>query len=333
MRWGRWLVTCAVAALLAAPSAEAGELRISKGFGIHFLPLYVAEHRRLVEKHAAAAGLGDIKVSWPVIDGGNNINDAMLSGALDIAAIGVPGFLILWDKAKGNARFEILGLSAVGAGSLYLNTRNPGIRTLADFTPRSRIAVPGIKTSYAAVVLQMAAAQAFGMEHYARLDPLTVGLSHPDAVIAMLSGRSEIDSHVASPPFSYIELDNPSIHRVFSSVELFGNMTVIMSCTTRKFRDANPQLTNAVVAALDEAAVFVAANKPEAARIYRELTKIKSSDEQIMRILDDPDTRFSIVPQGIMRYADFMHGVGTLRSKPPSWKDLFAPEISGLPGS
>src|ERR1700674_27 len=153
MRWGRWLVTCAVAALLAAPSAEAGELRISKGFGIHFLPLYVAEHRRLVEKHAAAAGLGDIKVSWPVIDGGNNINDAMLSGALDIAAIGVPGFLILWDKAKGNARFEILGLSAVGAGSLYLNTRNPDVRTLADFTAKDRIAVPGIKTSYAAVVL------------------------------------------------------------------------------------------------------------------------------------------------------------------------------------
>src|SRR5437660_9505616 len=147
-----------VLSALALAPAGAAELRISKGFGMHYLPLYVMEHERLIEKHAAAAGLGDIKVAWSTIDGGNVINDAMLAGALDVASIGVPGFLNLWDKARGKPGVEIVGLSGVGSGSLYLNTRNPKVKTLADFTEADRIAVPGIKTSFAAVVLQVAAA-------------------------------------------------------------------------------------------------------------------------------------------------------------------------------
>src|SRR5437016_13675788 len=75
---------------LGAAHAETNELRISKGFGMHYLPLYVTEHERLIEKHAAAAGLGDIKVVWSTIDGGNVFNDAMLAGALDVASLGEP---------------------------------------------------------------------------------------------------------------------------------------------------------------------------------------------------------------------------------------------------
>src|SRR5262245_26147215 len=124
----RSLFVLAIAALLATAAAgsparaEGNELRISKGFGIHYLPLYVMEHQKLVEKHAAAAGLGDVKVSYRIIDGGNVINDAMLSGALDVAAIGVPGFLTFWDKARTNPGREVVGLGAVGGRSVLLVT-------------------------------------------------------------------------------------------------------------------------------------------------------------------------------------------------------------------
>ncbi len=330
----RLLLTCVLVTLgLAAAHADTNELRISKGFGMHFLPLYVMEHERLIEKHAKAAGLGDVKVTWSTIDGGNVINDAMLAGALDIASVGVPGFLNLWDKARGNPRLEIVGLSAVGAGSLYLNTRNPKVKTLADFTENDRIAVPGIKTSFAAVVLQMAAAKAFGMEHYARLDPLTVGVPHPDALAAMLSGRTEITSHFCSPPFSYIELDHPGIHRVVNTADLFGNLTIIMAYTTKRFYAANPRLAQAVVAAVDEANALIARDKPAAARFYRALATVKASEQELMRILDDPDSQYSIVPNGTMTYADFMHRAGTLRTRPASWKDLFVPDMRDRPGS
>src|SRR5438132_7706426 len=127
-----------------AARAETNELRVSKGFGIHYMPLYIMEKLKLVEKHAAAAGLGDVKVSYRVIDGGNVINDAMLAGSLDVATGGVPGFLTLWDKSRTIPQLEVRGLSGVGGGSVWLVTRNPAVKTLADFTEKDRIAGPGI---------------------------------------------------------------------------------------------------------------------------------------------------------------------------------------------
>lgn len=51
------------------------------------------------------------------------------------------------------------------ACALVLNCDRPGIRSLADFGPDDKIALPGIKTSRAAVVLQMLVAQRFGSEN------------------------------------------------------------------------------------------------------------------------------------------------------------------------
>jgi len=338
MNGHRVLARAALAAVLtlagvSGAHAEASALRVSKGFGIHYLTLYVMEKLQLVEKHAAAAGLGDVKVTWSVIDGGNVVNDAMLSGALDIAAGGVPGFLTLWDKARTVPQYEVKGLSAVGAGSVWLVTRNPNIKTLADFTDKDRIAVPGIKTSFVAIVLEMAAAQAFGKANYARLDPLTVSLPHPDALTAMLSRRSEITSHFSSPPFSYIEADQPDFHRVINSADVFGPMTIIMACARRSFYDANPKLSAAYVAAVKEAAAYIAANKREAARIYVSLAKVKTGEDEMMRMLDDPDTHYSAVPEGVMKYATFMSEVGTLKAPVKSWKDVFFPIVHDEAGN
>jgi hypothetical protein len=64
-------------------SAETAEVRVSKGYGILYLPLIVMADQKLLEKHAAKAGLGNIKVTWESFDGGNVINDAMLAGAIE----------------------------------------------------------------------------------------------------------------------------------------------------------------------------------------------------------------------------------------------------------
>ncbi len=329
-----WFAMAVVAAIgTGTARAETNELRVSKGFGIHYLPLYIMEKLKLVEKRAAAAGLGDVKVSYRVIDGGNIINDAMLAGALDVATGGVPGFLTLWDKTRTIPQMEARGLSGIGGGSVWLVTRNPNIKTLADYTEKDRIAVPGIKTSFVAVVLEMAAAKAFGRENYAKLDPLTVGISHPDALAAMLSGKTEITSHFSSPPFSYIENDQPGFHRVINSSDIFGALTIIMSYTTKRFYDANPKLSAAFVAAVDDAAQFIAADKRQAARIYIELAQVKTSEDEMLRMLNDPDTRYAAAPEGAMTYAGFMADIGTLKLRPAGWKDLFFPAVHDRPGS
>jgi NitT/TauT family transport system substrate-binding protein len=40
-----------------------------------------------------------------------------------------------------------------------------------------------------------------------------------------------------------------------------------------------------------------------------------------------------MVPESTLKYAEFMHAVGTIKIKPATWKDLFFPEVHGLPGS
>ena len=332
----RAVAAFAAVAMLVVPAlarADASSVRISYGFGILYLPLMVMDREHLLERHAKAAGLPDVKVEWKTFDGGNVINDAMLSGALDIAGIGVPGFLTLWAKAKDNRQIEVRGLTGMSSSSMYLMTRNPAVKKLGDFTDKDRIAVPGIKTSLPAVLLHMAAAKEFGEANYAKLDPITVGLPHPDALAVMLSGKGEIDSHMASPPFSYIEAESPSLHRVFDSVDLLGNITLDMTFTTRRFVEANPKLADAFVAAMQEACAMIAADKRKAAQIYNDVRKSKQPVEETLRILEDPNSRFTAVPEGTMRYAEFMSRIGTIKAKPASWKDLFFPPIHSSPGS
>src|SRR5205814_9140967 len=150
-RLARRLVVASLALVLpfAGPlaGAEVSAVRISHGYGVLYLPLMIMANEKLVEKHARSAGLGELRAEYKVLDGGNVINDAMLAGALDIASIGVAGFLTLWAKAKDNPALEVRGLSGMSSSSIYLMTRNPNVRTLKDFTDKDRIAVPGIKTS------------------------------------------------------------------------------------------------------------------------------------------------------------------------------------------
>jgi len=76
-----------LAGSLAAPQvAQAeGQIRIAEQFGIVYLLLNVVRDQQLIEKHGKADGL-DIKVDWQQLSGGAAINDALLSGAIDIAA-------------------------------------------------------------------------------------------------------------------------------------------------------------------------------------------------------------------------------------------------------
>src|ERR1700737_1002911 len=284
----RGIPSMAMLALVAAGvssgegRAEASEIRLSRGYGILYLPLYVIEQQKMIEKRARAAGLGEVKVNWRMVDGGNVINDAMLAGALDVAAIGVPGFLTLWAKAKNSPRLEIIGLSGLSTTSLFLNTTNRASKTLRDFPPKDKIAVAGIKTSLSAVVLQMVVAREFGDENYAKLDPLTVGLSHPDAYAALASGgKGGVNTHLGSPPFSILELDKPGVHRVVNSVEVLGPMTLDIVYALRKFHDAIPKLCAAILAALDEANDLIARDKRAAAQPYITASNVKVSEQEV----------------------------------------------------
>lgn len=330
------LTALAVVLVIAASGrvhAEATEVRISKGFGITYLPLYVMDHEKLFEKQAKAAGLGDIKVSWHLIDGAPQINDAVLAGALDIAGNGMPAFITIWSRSKDVSGGQIQGIAGLSGMPLYLNTLNPSIKTLRDFTDKDKIAVTGVRTGLGAVILQMAVAKEFGIENYNKLDPYTVGLLHPDAYQAIVSGKTEINAHLASPPFGALELKLPNVRRIVNSVDVLGNIHLMAVFGPRKFLDANPRTTAAFLAALDEANGLIAKDKPKAAKIYAEASKVKVTPEEVLEIISDKDMTFQATPNGSMQIADFLHKIGTIKNKPAEWKDMFVPAMQSRPGS
>ncbi len=323
----------ALSTLASNAHAEASTVRLSHGYGILYLPLMVMRDQQLLEKHAKLLGLGDIKTSWMSLDGGNVINDAMLSGNLDIAGTGAPGFITLWSKAQGIPRSEVVSLGAMSTTGLTLLTINPGVKSLADFTPKDKIAIPGIKTSLAAVVLQMAAAKVFGIENYAKLDPYTVSLSHPDATNALMSGKTEITSHFSTPPFSYQEIKDPKVHKVLNSPEVLGHITLDVVFSPKFFVEANPKITKAFMNAQEEANTYIAANRKTAAETFIRVSKLSVAVTDVEAMLADPDTKFNTEPQGMMDYVTFMEKAKTIKTKPAKWSDMFVPSFLTRKGS
>ena len=111
----------------AAPAAaQVPEIRLAKQYSMGYLQLNVMEHQKLIEKHAKALGIPEVKVSWLKFNGPAAINDALISGNIDIASGGVPGLLTLWAKTKGTPQ-EVRGISALSSQPFLLNT--PQCRT------------------------------------------------------------------------------------------------------------------------------------------------------------------------------------------------------------
>ena len=54
------------------------------------------------------------------------------------------------------------GIAAYNTLPLTLVTKNPKVQTIKDFTDTDRIAVPAVRASTQAILLQMAAEQAWG---------------------------------------------------------------------------------------------------------------------------------------------------------------------------
>jgi len=323
-----------VACLALGPQAraEVKEVRISKGYGVLYLPLMVMEQRKLLEKKAAEAGLGEVKTSWYLFDGGNVINDAMLAGTLDIAGTGAPGFITLWSKSKGT-RLEMQGVAGMSGTRLTLNTINPDIKSLKDYTVKDKIALPGIKTSLAAVVLHMAAAKELGKDKYNALDGSTVGLPHPEAYTALMSGKTEITSHFASPPYATLELRDKRVHSVVNSIDALGPITLNVVFAPKKFIDDNPKTMVAFLAAFDEACEIIAKDKEGAAKDLQASLKAKISMEDAMEMVTDKDASFSATPTGMMQFANFMADVGSIKNRPEKWSDMYMPALAVRAGN
>jgi NitT/TauT family transport system substrate-binding protein len=329
------LVTCAVSVcLLASPArCEVSELKIAKQYGISYLPLMLMEADKLVEKHAKADGLGDVKVSWVTFTAGVVMNDAILAGELQFASGGVAAMVTLWSRSKGS--LDVKCVTAMNSMPLYLNTRNPNVQSIKDLSEKDKIALPAIKNSVQALILQMAADKEFGAGNHGKLDSLTVSMSHPEGQASILSPISEINGHFSAPPFQYQQLKQPGIRRILNSYDVLGGpATFNYIWATGKFRNENPKTYASFLKAYEEANKTLNADKKRAAERYLEIAgDKKSSVDEILAMLNDPEIEFTMTPKATMTYATFMHKIGTIKVKPDSWKDICFDNVHSTNGS
>jgi NitT/TauT family transport system substrate-binding protein len=314
------------------PARAEGQIRIAEQFGIVYLLLNVARDQHFIEKEGKKQGL-DIKVDWIKLSGGAAVNDALLSGSVDIAGAGVGPLLTVWDRTHG--RQNVKGVTSLGNIPYYLVSNNPGVKTIADFSDKDRIAVPAVGVSVQSRILQYAAAKKWGDKDFDRLDKLTQAVPHPDATAAIVAGGTEITGHFGNPPFQEQELaENPKAHIVLNSYDVLGgpsSATVLYA--TEKFRDSNPKTYRAFVDAMADAAKFVSADPQAAADVYIRVNNAKIDRALLVKVISNPQVQFKIAPQNTFGLAQFMYRVGAIKNQPKSWKDYFFDDPATASGS
>ena len=329
----RFLALTALSLMLMTPAwADAPNVRIAQQFGIGYLPFHVMKHEKLLEQEAARLGLPDLKVTWTNLGGGAAMNEALLSDSIDFVSAGTAPFVMLWARTRGNV--GVRGVAALGSMPVYLVSNRPGVKSIKDLSDKDRIALPAPKVGYQAILLQMAAAQTFGEANFAKLDGLTVAMTHPDAFAALTSGKSEITGHFGGPPYQELELAKPGTYRMLNSFDILGGpatFNVVYAKTS--FHDRNPKIYEAFLAALHRAMELIRSDPDEAVSIYLAEDKMSLDSAFLHSLITAKTAVYTTTPAGMMKFYSFMTRTGQIKAKADSWKDLFFPEIHAESGN
>ena len=148
-----------------------------------------------------------------------------------------------------------------------------------------------------AIILQMAAAQTFGDAELrqARRDHGVDGASGRDGHIPVRRRRDQQPLHLAAV---HPERAGKDGHHQSAELGRRARRTISFNvvATTSKFYNENPRLYAVFMKSLAEATEFINRDKRGAAEIYIKMTKDKSPVEDILKIINDPQIEYSLVP-------------------------------------
>jgi NitT/TauT family transport system substrate-binding protein len=310
-------VTAAVAFAGIKDTGPPSSLTIAYQPGLGYAPLILIKQQRLIEKRYPGT-----KVDWKVLASGTPITQGVITGDIQIGAVGTGPFLVGW--ARGVSWKVIAPLNL---GDLWLMAKDPNIKTIADLKGK-RIATP-TNTSIQAVALRKMAEVKLGNSK--ALDSGLVALDHPDGMQALLSGQ--IDAHFTSPPFQFQEKVRGA-HVVARSYQYFGAHTFLVTVMTQKFYDEHTDFAkffyNQVVAMQN----LIKRNPDKVAKILQEDAGGIPTNRQFKQWLVNPALTWTSRPLGLMRTAAFMSRTGQLSGSTPSnWKDLVFPPVYPTKGS
>lgn len=331
-RQGLGLLAGAAATLslpLISRAQQAAKTVIGVQNGLPYLNFIVAEKLGLFEKHAGELGVkSDFEITR--LGGPTAITEAILSGNVQIAALGIQPLLIGWEKTLNN--YKMGGISGYWKGSYTIYANDPAIKSIADIRPTDKIAVPG-PTSSQAVILRRAAEKIFGPGNANKFDEQLVTLPHPDAVAALSTGNT-VQVYFALSPFTEILAKAPNVHVIGKSADYNPpGLTNGVTAGLSNFVSENPVVIKAFLAALGEANAFIPANIEKTAEIYFAAEPSKLADDEKVEIIRNNANEYTTTPNGVIDTANFISKLGQLKTVPAKWQDVFFAPINEGEGS
>ena len=326
---------CGVAtifALSAAPSPAFAQeqVKIGIGYGLAFLPDYICQDLKLVEKYARALHF-DVKVSYERFQGAGPVQDALASGAIDVAPFGAAPLLLAWEKTKNTPR-QIVAISGLATLPVTLLSNRANVRSVADLRASDHIAVPTL-TAPQMYFLQMQAQKTFGQ--YDRLRRQATVLSPADSLAALIAGTGPVTAAFFSPPYTELALKDESIHAILRSEQVIGGKaSFLVMAAMAAYVSAHPRIPEVIDKAIDEAARIIRDNPRRAVQIYlaHEPSKALNVGE-VDAVLRDNKDEFGSAVEGIQAFADFLGWRGVLKTPPKSWKNIVAPALLNSPST
>ena len=308
------LVLLASPALLpmSAAAEEPVKITIAYQYGIAYLPLVVMKDQRLIEKYAP-----DVEVNWQVLNSGPAINEGMITGSIDVGAMGIAPAII--GVIRG-IPYKIF--SALSSQPQAIMTNNPNLRTLQDITPETRIAVVNI-SGIQHIFLAMMAKNELGDAH--AMDNNIVAMSHPDGMAALLAGS--VDCQVATAPYLFMEREAGMY--TCSSIDTVwpvGN-TFIVGVASASLKEKHPEVYDALIKAMADANDYLTHQKEAAASALCDGLDV--DDATLLRWISDPACGYDCQTRGLMQMATFMAENGFVDRTPADYAELVYDNVTG----
>ncbi len=280
---------------------------IAEQYGLAYAPLQILKEKKFIEKQ-----IPGIKVNWVRLENTAAIREAVLGGKVDIGFMGIPPFLIGWDKGMKWKIFTGLSKAQIG-----LVTWREDINTLADFDSRDRIALPQ-PGSIQHILLSMAAEKYLGKSDM--FDNQLVTMKHPDGMNALLS-RRDVAAHFTSPPYIMMELSEPDMKLVLDGREAMGgDFTFIAGMATDKFSSQYPDILSAVSSAIALAGEVIRDNPEEAVAILKKEYSIP--EETLLSYLTEGGLVYSDEVEGLHKFIEFMKAEGYIERTPENIDEI-----------
>lgn len=274
----------------------ASSIIIAEQYGLAYAPLQIMKEKKFLETISPGT-----EVHWVRLANTAAIREAVLSGDLDAGFLGIPPFLLARDKKMP---WKIAtGLSRAPLG---LVVNDASIRTLEDFTPQTRLALPQ-PGSIQHILLCMALEKQTG--DYAALDSVLVSMKHPDGMNALLSDA--VEGHFSSPPYIFQEEDQEGFSLLLSGEEAMGgSFSFIVGMVTEDFYQSHPELYSDYLKALKMSVDFINNQRDESLEI---LSEVYDMDSEILRdYLSRPGMVFETEIHGLQQFIDFMEARGMI---------------------